>query len=229
MGLDELSVVIPWRAGDDRREQIFKWIWDRWNTLCPEAEIIQADSGSQPFHRGESRNQGAHESSRPILCFADADTTFNREQIERAVALIDEGAPWVLPYGRNEYYNLTEADSDTLLSSPVDVSVEAPADWEFRVESWAGVLLVPRDHFDVVHGYDPRFCGWGGEDNAFRLALDVMVGGHTRLAFDHVCHIWHPRGDAGFEQPDWPRNARLLRQYARAKSAPLMEAIICSR
>ena len=48
-----------------------------------------------------------------------------------------------------------------------------------------------RAAYDRVHGIDPSFLGWGGEDLAFGWALDTLAGPHTRLTGTLV-HLWHP-------------------------------------
>lgn len=216
-----LSFLMPFRTDGGERHRIFEWAHARLEVLFPHAEVIVADDGAEQFSRAGSRNAAAREATGDLFVIVDADTVFSRDQIERAVFLIDKGAPWVIPYGRTEYYNLNQHASAELLTQPPGIELQPPTDWDHRVESWAGVLVVPRAAFEQVHGYDERFAGWGGEDNAFRFALDVVAGGHTRLAFENVQHIWHPRGP-DFAGNEWAANRKLMRRYQTTTSHDAM-------
>lgn len=219
-----LSILYPWRSDNGPRQQIFDWVLTRSHKLFPDAEVIVADDNSPDFSRAGSRNEAARQATGEVFLFADADTVFSREQIERGLSLIRRGAPWVLPYGSLEYYNLTREHSRQLLECPPDVQLHKPIEWEHRLESWAGAVMVPRQAFEQICGYDERFNGWGGEDNALRFALDIVVGGHTRLAFENIQHVWHPRGD-DFAGNEWPANRMLMRKYQITTSRDEMLAL----
>ena len=42
-----------------------------------------------------------------------------------------------------------------------------------------------------MNGFDENFVGWGGEDNAFKLACDQILGPVKRLD-GPLFHLWHP-------------------------------------
>lgn len=216
-----LSILVPYRSDGGPRQRIADWVRGRMEAQFADAEIIWADDGSEQFSRSGSRNEAARRANGDVFLFVDADTCFSEAQIRRGLSLIEQGAPWVLPYGNREYFNLTQEDSEALLTGPVDVLLERPLQWEHRIESWAGAVMVPRSAFELVCGYDERFNGWGGEDNAFRFALDAVVGGYTRLALENVQHIWHPRGE-DFDADEWPTNRRLMKKYQTTTSREAM-------
>jgi hypothetical protein len=65
---------------------------------------------------------------------------------------------------------------------------------------------------------DPRFRGWGWEDNAFNLLLDSTIG-KAYLGRSKVYHFWHGRKRDDKGRPAWEgqteRNAELGRRYKR--------------
>ncbi len=205
---------MPFRGDNGPRSQLFGWCCTRWQRVFPGAELIVTDSALPDlFNRAEARNRAFRASTGDTLIIADADTAVNVSQVQTAISLIDTGAPWVLPY--TIYYNLTELYTEALLEDdPGGVLIE-PFEWDHKIESWAGVLVLPREAFEAVGGYDERFTGWGGEDNAFQHSLDVVWGRHQRVS-GFVCHLWHPRGDADFSSPNWPKNQQLLNRYRSA-------------
>lgn len=206
----ELTITDPWRS------RALSWLQLRYAALLPEAEVMLGTSPLIPFSRSAARNDAFRRSSGDVLLVADADTAFNRRQIDAGLGLLEEGAPWVICYREGPgYYLLTEAATDTVLALPVDAELPEPppGDWTWADTSWAGMLLVSREAWEKVGGYDERFIGWGFDDNAFRFALDNRVGPHRRVD-DFVVHLHHERTAAeNFEQPYIERNRRRCHQY----------------
>lgn len=188
----EFSVLIPWSASSSpRRRKILQWVLSRWKYFAGTTEVIIGQPTN--FSRSHARNTAAEQASHDILVFADADTAFDFDAVAQAVEkLNDPNVPWVLPYGEKEYYNLTREYSDILLDRKALLDIE-DFEWEFRVKSWAGLLIVRREDFFKVGGYDERFIGWGWEDIAFRLKLDHEIGPHQRINDGRVYHLWHER------------------------------------
>lgn len=219
-----ISLLIGYRGDDGPRDEIFGWVLKWWKLHYPEAQICIGRNFDEPFHRGKARNDAFEEATGDILIVADADTVPTVYGVDMAIEEILEGrAPWVLPYGQERYYNLTEAATRHVLNGPVMEIPEPPVPelWDHKLTSWAGCLVMPRSAWMAVQGYDERFVGWGGEDNAFQIVLDVLHGPHTRID-SYVCHLWHPRGDADFSQPNWPHNRKLLDLYKGAANVEEM-------
>lgn len=216
-----LSVLIPtgglvdseiWRANS------FAWLRRRYGLLLPEAELVFGTSEQVPYNRSEARNNAFAASTGDILLVADADTIFHRDQIVEAVRLVMEGAPWVIPYRLGGYYNFSEAATARVLAHAPDVDIPEPVDeddWEFKLDSWAGLHVLTRAAWEKAGGWDEAFRGWSFEDNAFQVAMDRLVGQHVRT--DHwVGHLWHPATEAErFGQPFMEHNRRRFRLYQR--------------
>lgn len=214
-----LSVIMPFRGPDhfEERWSSYMWLRDRYDALLPQAEIIIGDDDSEPFNRARARNNAVAEAKGDLLCFADADTVFNAGQILRGCQLVVAGAPWAICYDLGLYYNLTEQASKAVKALPAGAHVYEPTDpaeWDHKIDSWAGLLLVPRAAYDKVGGYDEHFTGWGYEDNAFRFALDRRVGPHVRAEGRYALHLWHPSPESEcFGQPEIAANRERCRQY----------------
>lgn len=214
-----LSVLIPWGGdvADLWRARSFAWVMERYQNVLPDAEVVVGTSEQGQFNRSEARNHAFEQSSKDFLLVADADTLFHAEQIYHGLELLDQGAPWVIPYGIGRYYNLSQGATERMLGLDPSSHIPEPSDpneWEFALESWAGLLILSRAAWEKVGGYCTEFIGWGAEDNAFRHALDRRVGPFQRTPH-WVGHLWHPRKDADFDQPNWSHNARLLDEFRR--------------
>lgn len=218
-----VSVLFGYLHDDGPRDVLFSHVLRWWITNFPGYEICVGRNFDAPFHRGKARDSAYDESTGDVLIIADADTIPTRDAVDQAVK--DVGDNWIIPYGENRYYNLTEQRTAKVIEDRMDPIPEPQEeDWDHRVTAWAGCLVLPREAWITVDGYDERFIGWGGEDNAFQLCVDSLWSPHVRLD-SYVCHLWHPRGDADFSQPFWPANRRLLRQYQMARNVEQMRNV----
>jgi predicted glycosyltransferase involved in capsule biosynthesis len=217
MRLSKLSVVIPWKSDHAEREDIFIWIYNRYLSFPNVKTLITA--GNEDFTRSYARNQGVKQVNTDYVLLADADTIPRIEDIEQAYTLLNNGAPWVLCYADNEYYNLTQEKTLELLQFDPSVEVQRPSpdEYEHRLTSWAGMIMLRKSDFDKVGGYDERFVGWGWEDNAFQLKMDNEIGKHVRTD-GFALHMWHPRGSDEFNTPSELVNRRIFEEYRRKYS-----------
>lgn len=213
-----LSVIIPWRdSGCDWRMKSVRWLVERYDLLFPDIELILGGVDmTGPFNRSAARNEAIAEARGDVLLIADADTVFQPDQIETGLDALEQGAPWVIPYSLGRYYNLSADETIRTWREAPDAVIAEPDDhrlYEHKIDSWAGMLLVSRENYDKVGGYDERFKGWGYEDNAFRAALDHHVGPHQRVD-GYTLHLWHPAPEAEcFSQPHIQANRDLCLQY----------------
>jgi hypothetical protein len=133
-----------------------------------------------------------------------------------AIDLCEYTGRWVIAH--SNYYSLTEHYTDDLLQKdPAKedfYSAEYNSNWKMMSQSVAGVLVMPREAYETVRGYDERFLGWGYEDNAFQLDLDKFWGKHDRTA-GSVYHLWHDPG-LNFDDPNVPNNRQLFREHEKS-------------
>jgi hypothetical protein len=214
--INELSIVLPYRFKDARRERIFSWILKRYNSLFPEAEIIVSDSDEdKPFSRSQARNYGVDSVGSKYMLMADADTMPFRPFIEAALTSLYKGSSWVLPYGVKGYFNLRHPYSDAVLAQSPDVFITPDKfEWIHQLESWAGQIVMRTESFYEVNGYDERFKGWGYEDNAFQKAMDTIVGPVERIEAGWTAHLWHPEPlDERWRHPLFEQNQQRMHHY----------------
>ena len=215
--LKDLSICIPYRPIDDRREEIFNWILERYQTIFNGAEVVVSDSSHLAFNRSEARNNAVKESTKDFLYFADADTITQPDQIAEALDFV-QGNPdkWVVTQAT--YYLSTNKTTNHILSQSPD-SVEDFRESEmidtFRnCASIAGGYLVSREQYDRVKGFDERFTGWGFEDNAFLASVNTMFSPATRFPDSYVIHLEHPA--MRYDNPFLQYNQSLFSLYENA-------------
>jgi len=85
-------------------------------------------------------------------------------------------------------------------------------------------MALRRDLYEQVP-IDPRFVGWGQEDQAWHLALRRIAGMGVRGRAD-LWHLWHPPQPRLSRQTGSETSAELLHRYQRANTAQAMSALI---
>jgi hypothetical protein len=204
---DGISLLVPFRDDHDAgRADNWAWLRQYWEHALPDAEIVMGDAPGNPFSKTCAINAAYRESHGDVLVLLDADCYIDAsvildcaEKIRRGREQTTSEAVWFIPY--KHLYRLTRVSTLYLIASdPTDpFQFESPPD---AVDvgptsgsgfgHWFGALIqmMPREAFETVHGMDPRFRGWGGEDVAFVLALDTLFGVH-RLTSNQVLTLWH--------------------------------------
>lgn len=213
-----ISIVVPFRPTEERM-RLWQWCRAHWAAMIPGAEILDADSGHEPFSRSASINLGVANTQGDKIIVADADTVISNV-VGLYVAL--EGPRWLIGYGLERYYTLDAEQTARLLDRSPSRRLPEPPPRAFGITSWSGVLGFRRAQFV---GFDERFDDWGWEDRAFVHAMDTVNGPHARVE-GYALHLWHPRGQE-WASPGIKDREALWRRYADADGDPeAMQAIL---
>ena len=191
-----VSVLIPYKKSNDAyREKSWEWIKKRYEAIMPNAEICIGYDNEKHYCKSAAVNNAAQKATRDIFIIADADTAFNIDQIENAIEALNFH-PWVIPYRRrimlspqktNELYK----KSPTITLDNSDIEGCDILGGMCGYQQIGAINIVPRKCFEKVGGFDERFKGWGGEDDAFVAALNTICGHYFRLETD-MWHLYHP-------------------------------------
>ncbi len=186
-----VSVLLAYRSDGGHRDRLWEWNEKRWRGIFPSYEIVLGEDDSEVFSRSKARNNAASKASGDIFIIADTDTTCSTNQIIECLRRTTENT-WTMPY--QIYYNLSQESTESLLiKDPLaPMPKEKDFTYEHRVESSpAGILIMSREIFESVGGYDERFNGWGFEDNAFFNTVKEHFGPPLRYP-GYCLHMWHP-------------------------------------
>lgn len=194
---------MPYRPGDPDRDSTWAWIKTHHAHLHSGWEIVEGDTPGQ-WNKPRAVNGAVERSTGDVLIIADADVIPDPVALERATT---EGT-WVAPF--DPVYRLHRSASQQVLESWPTHRLKDPADWipeadlarrVYHGTPGGGVVVLPRETFDLVGGMDERFIGWGGEDVAFGWALGALAG--PAVQYDApLIHLWHRPQDKTGWMPD---------------------------
>lgn len=204
----KVSVVIPWRPnGQSERERNLELTREWFSDLYP---VVFADSGDPEFSRAESRNAGVRACMlSDVVVVCDADFLPPLDAVKAACEGAQSDGRLHQPFTEALY--LTEAETASYLAG--EGLPERSGE-----DLTGGCFVMTPEAWFAAGGMDPRFRGWGGEDDAFRIAAETLLG--ARVHHQGVMpHLYHPFAGK-FGSDEHKANLALLRRYVRASGNP---------
>jgi hypothetical protein len=218
--MDGVLVAIPWRDTDEHRRAALAWITACWRRLGIEPVLGTTDTNK--WCKAEAIRRAIADRPSRILIIADADCW--SDDIPEAINRVCNGAPWVIPH--HKVHRLTpEATTDVLAGRQPHEGM--PLDRSFGPDipgiayvgvAGGGIVVCSRDVYDQCP-LDPRFVGWGQEDEAWGLALRCLYGPPVRLSAP-LWHLWHPPQPRLNRGTGSEAGMALYRRYSKAKRRP---------
>lgn len=155
-----VALCIPWRSTPDRAELFTvvqrAYAGSRW-------PLFTADSEGPVFSRARAINRAvvrAFEAGHEVVIINDADTLCDRQSLRSAIWRTKQDKKSRLPYDR--YILMGEGHTGLFMNSG---EVTGPV----YEGACSGVLVVHRDTWDELGGFDERYVGWGAEDVEFAI------------------------------------------------------------
>ncbi len=244
--MQKIDYILTWRDGEDpsRRTNLHAVL--TWLAGHPQFEPILVGQDSVPrldgglphpgckhvfaynpgpFNKSWGLNVGFRRSQHAWLAFADADVVLG-DALVGALEHLGLGYQALKPYRR--LIDLTEAESARVRGGEFDFipdrSGTAPNREGVgeRIVFAGGMFLITRAAFVRLGGWDERFRGWGGEDDAFSYRLERARLPALELDARPAAHLAHPRSrETTFDQPRYAANCALLESYRRLEDPQL--------
>ena len=209
----EVSVLVPARLDRERRD-LWEFLRPRWEKLG--YEIVEG-SCVGPWRKAAAVADALSRASGQILVIADADVWC--DGVPQAVARVKAGVGWAIPH-----YLVRR------LTLPATLTVLGSGDWPVRrvTTTYAqrpypgrpggGIVVLSRESYAKVP-MDPRFVGWGQEDESWALALGTMLGRSWRGTAD-LWHLHHEPAPRQSRQFGSSASQQLHRRYTTASRQP---------
>ncbi|MCK9921599.1 galactosyltransferase-related protein [Frankia sp. AgPm24] len=216
--------MVPFRPDGADRDRIWSWLADRWRTTHPgwELRVGEYPASAGPWRKSAAVRAALTGCTARVLVIADADVWVTpTDVLAQAVTLAADGAPWVMPHRQVRRLS-PETTARVLAGEPVEqagATRGALAERPYVGMRGGGLLVIRADAWEQVGGFDPRFAGWGGEDEALGLAADALLGQGVRLP-GVLWHLWHPPAPRLSRTVGSKPSRRLVARYQTARRDP---------
>lgn len=199
--MTQVSLLVPFRDDGEHRTRVWAWLKQYWEASLPGVEIIEGQYDGVPFSKAVAVNEAASRASGDVYVIIDADAYLPAETIQHcADRIARRRRTWFVPYDHlyrlGEDYTLSILDTTPPIPLPPteDLLDTGPRNQSRGAHNHGAMCqIVPRQAFEIVKGFDPRFCqGWGSEDTSFLRSVDTLFAPH-RIHSGPIAHLWHAR------------------------------------
>lgn len=207
----DTDVIVPWRPGCPHREAA--WVWTRplWRDVGP---VVEAAAPAGPWVKAHAVTPAVEASSADVVVIADADVW--TDGVPAALAAVAGGAAWAIPH--TMVLRLTERSTgEVYAGAPLEV-VDEFTERPYRGTAGGGIVVIPRATY-LDCPLDPRFVGWGQEDDALAVALTTLHGNPWRGAAT-LFHLWHPPQPRRSRGVGSDANLALYKRFKAARTSP---------
>lgn len=177
----KVSVLIPFSSQDAARRRNFEYVHSLYRSRGWEVLVGECEG---EWSKGVALADAFSRATHDVLVIADADCIVEDEVLDRAIDMVREGIPWVMPHANT--YRLDQNLTRNLLDG-VDIGRRGA---RRHAAVGGGIVVCSREAWEKVGGIDPRFFGWGGEDISFGRALQTLCGELVQLN-GRLLHLWH--------------------------------------
>jgi glycosyltransferase involved in cell wall biosynthesis len=217
----KVSYIVCYRESGIERKKALEFTISRFRAYFPSIEIIVVEQdlkskleidknldishlfihNSGPFNRSWAFNCASKHSKKEIFMFTDADIFLDKEGYDEcfnATELFEAITPNKIEIS-NVFIDENQGNKIVLLNMR-------------KLHSFAGgMLIITRQAFEKIGGWDERFEGWGGEDDAMSHVIYNQLCSKTLNIPNY--HIDHPHEHiSGNNHPQYEANRTLVEE-----------------
>ena len=220
-----VSVLVPFRGDGGHRDAAWRWVASWWAGRHPGWQVVAGSGPDGPWCKALAVADALSRADADVLVVADADVV--TDGVAEAVAAVEGGAPWAVPHGWVP--RLWEAATRLVYSGVPWQQAEQVGGLHrgiYQGVAGGGMAVLRRADYQRCP-LDPRFAGWGQEDDSWYLALLTLVGKPVRWT-EPLVHLWHePAGRLNQHVGSAESHALHVRyQYAAKAGREAMAALV---
>ena len=218
----DVPVMVARRNDNGHRDRIWRHIKDKfWGRY--DYKVYEGYHAEGPFNRSTGLNIASKLAGNwAVGIFADSDAYIDPLVLKEGIALAVKEQRVVLPF--TEVHSVNRGTSLMMLDEGIfkykfDRSeIESVRTEPLGTQSL--IVIVPRNVYEQVHGFDQRCVGWGAEDNIFYKAAQIVSGEPLRIS-GNVYHIWHKVANKALSS----RNVQRWRYYRMVTNRNQLERV----
>lgn len=235
-----ISVLVPFTPGACRhRDRAWDYVRERLEHFHPDWQIVVGTS-PDPWSKGRAVADALTRADGDVLVMHDADSFVPAASLRDAVAAVEPGV-WAMPH--LQVHRINEGHTRALYAEGILDEVTLPnrgarTRMVYQGTVGGGVVAITRADYEACP-IDPRFEGWGGEDDAWGRALCTLIGGtivnngpaglHPPHRGDgNLWHLHHPLARTHRNREGvLPETNALVARYKECTGVPrLMRALV---
>lgn len=203
-----ISFIIAYSPDTAERIKNKNIVLDYYRKLMPSAEfIIEEVVAGSDFNKCKAYNAGALKASNDILGFIDIDVVVSKESLYKSIELSQNTETIVIGYNGLAIYLTYEAKKmlkDEITYEGIS-ELLAVKDYNFNrlfktslfevgnLKAVGGCLIMHKQCFEEIKGFNPNFIGWGYEDNeivirSHKLKKNVLYVNTNQPYLYHLPH-----------------------------------------
>lgn len=180
-----IAVIVPWRPDNAERDRNWAWLRKQWEPTG--WDIVEGHCPDGPWVKSHAVADALKRTTADTLVIADADVWCTT--VHSAVETVVNDAAWAIPH--HHVHRLTPEATGHLTAGTTTWNVHAPTTQKpYPGVPGGGLTVIRRDLYEQAP-FDPRFQGWGQEDEAAGHAWTVLAGPPKR-GNASLWHLWHP-------------------------------------
>ncbi|MFP4209111.1 MAG: galactosyltransferase-related protein [Wenzhouxiangella sp.] len=237
--MKEISCILTYRSDKSNAREANLRAVLKWLSSWPKLKVVLVEQDTVPrlgndlanpavrrifafnpgqFNKSWGLNIGAVQTTTPWLLFLDADIIFGSAIVNLVHAT---SGPYrvIKPFMRlhdldvEETQRVRAGDFDWFPERSPGPAADRECSGEFPPFA-GGAVAISRHAFLDMGGWDERFVGWGGEDDAMSYLLERSRVPGIELDLRPAVHLFHPRNiSETVKQPSYTSNLRLLAEY----------------
>ena len=215
-----IAATFPWRPGNPDRDAAARWVIGQWRQHHPDIPTTHSRHlpTNGPWRKATHIWHLTNTIPADILIVSDVDVWVDPAAIRAAVDTVDTGqAGWAAPHG--DVYRLSPRATRALLALPSADRMPPLRDGDLAEPPYPGHLgggiIIIRREVALEVPLDPRFEGWGQEDDSWGLALRALAGPPWRGKAP-LLHLWHPPAARKSRRHGTRAGLTLYRRYEAA-------------
>lgn len=201
-------ILVPRRDDNGWRDGLWDFTIKHWEQLG--FPIFEGDHTEGPFNRSAAVNTAARLAGEwDNALIIDSDVIVDLGTVKNAITYSEEMERVAFPFRVRQ--TLNHGMTTRILNGYK--GNWAPGITGSFHDNRSSCLVVPRQVWDKVGGFDERFIGWGWEDVAFIHATSAAAGNYVRISGD-LWHLWHHKNpENNHASPLFIANRDLCHRY----------------